>query len=327
MAGFGWDRQATEGEVTTKPKIKAIAPWFGGKRTLAAVIVEELGPHKSYWEPACGSMAVLFAKEPSSHETVNDLHGDLVNLARVVQGPAAPELYDRLQRTLMCEDLVLEAKAKVSEPYRAQGNGDADRAYWYFLISWAGRNGVSGTRRSNYQMAVRWTSGGGSGAIRFCSAVHSLPWWHQRLRRVEILCRDLFDVVPRIDDQVGTVLYLDPPYFRAGARSGSQAYLYDFQPVDHQRLATEARRFQKARVVVSYYDHPDLPELYPGWTRRMVYRQKNLHVQNRRGAGQCLAPEVLLINGPSFAAEAPEIPRAPGKAGRAGKESPGARRE
>ncbi len=77
-------------------KIKAIAPWFGGKRTMAPTIVEELGPHNSYWDIFCGSCAVLFAKEPSGHEHVNDLHGDLINLARVLQREElAVKLYER----------------------------------------------------------------------------------------------------------------------------------------------------------------------------------------------------------------------------------------
>lgn len=44
-------------------KIRAIAPWFGGKRTLAEEIVRELGKHTQYFEPFCGSAAVLFAKD------------------------------------------------------------------------------------------------------------------------------------------------------------------------------------------------------------------------------------------------------------------------
>src|SRR5690606_30294106 len=91
-------------------KITAIAPWFGGKRTMAPAIVEELGRHTQYFEPFCGSMAVLFAKEPSPKETVNDLHSDLINLARVLQHPqAAPELYERLQKVLFSEHFLREA--------------------------------------------------------------------------------------------------------------------------------------------------------------------------------------------------------------------------
>ena len=79
-------------------KIKAIAPWFGGKRTLAATVVQEIGPHKSFWDPACGGVSILLAKPRSSHETVNDLHGDLTNLAWVLQSDRAGELATRAER-------------------------------------------------------------------------------------------------------------------------------------------------------------------------------------------------------------------------------------
>lgn len=287
----------------SRPAITAIAAWYGGKRTLAPTIVAELGQHKAYWEPCCGSMAVLFAKEPSSHETVNDLHGDIINLARVIaDDQLAPQLYDRLQRTLMAEPIVLAAKAAVAIPYDID-QPDMDRAYHYFVLSWAGRNGVSGTKRYNYQMAVRWTHGGGSGAVRFRSAVESLPWWHRRLQNVEILRRDLFIVLDKIEDEPGTAIYLDPPYLRTGARTGTNPYLHEFSGEDHARLAVAASRFQAARVVISYYDDPVLDELYPDWLKRRVTVNKNLHVQNRRGSSKCEAPEVLLINGPSYASD------------------------
>lgn len=66
-------------------KVKAIAPWFGGKRTMAPDIVEQLGTHTQYFEPFAGSLSVLFAKPESQKETVCDLHGDATNLARVLQ--------------------------------------------------------------------------------------------------------------------------------------------------------------------------------------------------------------------------------------------------
>jgi DNA adenine methylase len=138
-------------------KIKAILPYFGGKRTMAPDIVVELGKHGQYFEPFCGSMAVLFAKEPSQKETVNDLHGDLINLARVIQDASAAEnLYERLQRTLFSEGLLDEA-GQVLEGWRNfSTEGDIDeksieRAYWYFLASWMGRNGTAGTARLDPQ--------------------------------------------------------------------------------------------------------------------------------------------------------------------------------
>src|SRR5690348_4092086 len=123
------------------PKINAIAPWFGGKRSMAPEIVAELGPHKAYWEPFAGSMAVLFAKEPCSHETVNDLHGDLVNLAFVISNPHyAPRLYERLIATTFCEPLFHEVRNRLRD---GACSDDVDRAYCFFVESWMGRNGVA----------------------------------------------------------------------------------------------------------------------------------------------------------------------------------------
>jgi DNA adenine methylase len=300
-------------------KIKAIVPWFGSKRSLGPTIAQELGSHRAYFSLGCGSMADLFAKEPSSHETAVDLHGRLINLALVLQDQeTAAELHGRLQDTLCCEEIFECCKWWISahDPPGIDSLADercVEDAYNYFIVSWVGRNGVAGTKRIDYQMAVRWTPGGGHGGVRFRSATESIPAWHRRLRQVMILRRDMFDVLPRIDDVAETAMYVDPPYLK-GTR-GNAEYEHEFNEApsgseglfdradwdDHRRLAAELRRFEKARVVVSYYDAPRLTELYPDWTKRDCTRQKNLHVQNRRGAAKKDAPEVLLINGPSYA--------------------------
>ena len=272
-------------------KIKSIVPYFGGKRTLAPIIVQELGKHASYWEPFCGGMSVLLAKPETSHEHVNDLHGDLINLARVIQHPRdGAKLYRRLRRTLCHE--TLHSEAKESLPHATDC---VDRAYFYFVMSWFGRNGVSGTKNCNQTFAVRWTPHGGHGGKRFGSAVESIPAWRRRMRRVVILNRDAFGVVDSIADVDGVAIYVDPPYIKKGGE-----YEHDFSPDDHVRLAEALRRFDRARVVCSYYDHPQLADLYPQWTIRRLSATKNLACSNARGSRRKDAPEVLLLNGPSY---------------------------
>lgn len=296
-------------------QINAIVPWFGGKRTMAPSIVAELGPHTQYFEPFCGSMAVLFAKEPSQKETVNDLHGDLMNLARCLQVQStAEELYDRAQRALVCEGLLRDAqKFFQANPLPAGEVADVTRAYWYFLASWMARNGTAGTKRLDYQIAVRWTKGGGSPTVRWRNVVQSIPWFHQRLQNVVLLQRDAFQILDRFEDIKGTVLYVDAPY-TAGSRTGfrkgkgsDHKYLHEFQhgsglfEDDHDRLRKILAGYKKARIVVSYYDCPEIRELYKGWTFVDHTRQKHLHAQNGRGARPKDAPEVLIINGESYA--------------------------
>lgn len=290
-------REFEDGGSRMSGTIGAIAPWFGSKRTLAPLIVEEFGPHRAYWEPFCGSLAILFEKLSSTMETVNDLNGDLVNLARVVQDDAlSVKLFDRLYRVTCSEAQHREA----AERWKAQGKlpagaePDLERAVDYFICSWNGRNGVAGTANYNQGFCRRFTKNGGHAAKRFASAVESIPDWWDRLRGVTILSADAFTLIPKIEDAKGVVIYCDPPYIEKGAK-----YLHDFTGGDHARLAEQLGRFEETRVVVSYYDHPRLAELYPAtrWTKIPLKATKALVNQGMRDKeGAVAAPEVLLVN-------------------------------
>jgi DNA adenine methylase len=295
---------------TETPSQTSLAPWFGGKRTMAADIVRQLGPHRSYWEPFCGSLAVLMNKPAVMYETVNDLHQDLVNLARVVKDEAlARQLYGRLERTLFCEALFFESqsvlRAAAADPH-AEEPARVERAYHYFLVSWMGPGGMAGTSISGQGFCKRFTSNGGSPGNRFTGAVESIPFWHERLRPVVILSGCGIELCEKVEDRRGTVIYPDPPYlekganylhdFSRGVRSGA-ASLFEGAGDDHERLAAALCRFKKTRVVVSYYDHPDLANLYPGWHKVRVKVAKNVANPGAAIEGRVDAPEVLLING------------------------------
>lgn len=309
-----------------EPAVTTLEPWFGGKRTLASEICAELGPHDSYYNLACGGLAVEFRKKISSHETLNELHGGLINLARVVASDRAPELYDRLQRTLVHEGVLADSVAWLEQaldppewngtPWPGADCGCTDlhieHAYNRFIQSWMGRNGVAGLEREAFQIAVRWTPGGGAGGVRFVSAVDGIPWWHRRLRAATIINRDLFDIIGLIADVEGVAIYLDPPYMRDGKkRTGGSAYRFEFTPKDHVRLAIEARRFKHARVVISYYDLPEVDRLYPLWHKRTFTVQKKLARQNERGPADDFVTEALYMNGPALAGESVQLPDGP----------------
>ncbi len=252
-------------------KIKALAPWFGSKRNLAPTIVKLMGEHRVYWEPFCGSMAVLLAKPPCEMETVNDLHGDLINLAKVIQDKELGfQLYDKLSRTLYAEQLFREAKERWISGDGIYGAPDIDRAYDYFVASWMGINGFSGTKRNNYQFALRWCVGGGQGATRWMNVVGSVPAWHKRIQNVVIINRDAFKILENIKDETGVAIYIDPPYFIFD--KGSK-YTHDFEDENHVELRDLLDRFKKARVIVSYYDHPKVEMLYMGWNKILMKKK------------------------------------------------------
>lgn len=285
--------------------ITSLAPWFGSKRTMAPVIVQALGSHSVYWEVFSGSMAVLLCKPSCRTEIVNDLHGDLVNLARCVQHPTAgPALYRRLRRVLASQELFNDSLAVIrSEEGDSVVSPDIDRAFHYFVASWQGMSGMAGTKTTNTHFAKRFTSGGGDSAARWLGAVRSIPQWRRRLERVQILRSDGIELCEKIEDLEGVVIYCDPPYLKKGAK-----YLHDFAPADHSRLAAALARFKRTRVVVSYYADPQLAALYPGWHLREIDASKGLVNAGRRDqGGRTSAPEVLLSNLPFGEACAPSL--------------------
>jgi DNA adenine methylase len=284
--------------------ITSLAPWFGAKRIIAAEIVREIGDHQVFWEPFCGSMAVLLAKSPCRMEVVNDLHSDLVNLARCLAHPdLGPALYRRLRRVLCSQEIFLESLDEIrSKPAPDPLAGlDPARAFDYFIASWQGMNGVAGTSTHNTNFARRFSSKGGDAGRRWSGAVASIPGWRRRLAGVQVLHSDGIDLVGRIEDRDGTAIYCDPPYLAKGAR-----YLHDFEDADHLRLAEALRRFARTRVLVSYYADDRLQDLYPGWKIRPVEVAKSLvNSRMRDESGATSAPEVLLCNGPLATSRAP----------------------
>lgn len=293
--------------------LTSVAPWFGAKRSLAPIIAQELGPHRAYCEPFCGSLAVLFALEPCSMEIANDLHGDLINLVRVLASPHYPDLAQRVARTLMAHELYRESAAMmtavedaasvpIAAAVAAVNPEHVERAYWFLVCAWQGRNGVTGvckTSNGAMHLARRFTLNGGHASTRWRGVAESIPAWHERLRGVMIDRMDAFELLAKLDDTADWAIYCDPPYLVK-----SKPYTHDFAPADHRRLAELLRRFRHARVVVSYYDHPDLADLYPAdrWTIRRLPVTKNMaNTAKRDTGGKTEAVECLILNGPSFA--------------------------
>lgn len=278
--------------------ITGLVPWFGAKRAMAARIVAEIGEHAVYWEPFCGSLAVLLSKPPARMETAIDMHGDLVNLALVLSGrDTAERLYAELRPMLPSNVLHEEAKRRLTDYCEdTTSYPNVARAADFFVASWLGRNGTIGTKMTNNNFCVRYTSNGGAPAKRWQAAVDAIPDWHDRLRNVVILRTDAIKALDRIEDKAGTAIYCDPPYLAKGA-----TYEHDFAAADHDRLAASLQRFNLTRVVVSYYEHPRLAELYPGWRKVEVPVTKVMVNQGARATGDepVKAPEVLLVNQPA----------------------------
>jgi DNA adenine methylase len=277
-------------DTTESPmKMTAVAPLAGCKRNLARRLHEVFGPHNAYWAPFCGGLGDFLTKPTARIEVLNDLHRDLTNLMKVVADrKLGPILYRRLRRIPFCQQIHTEAQDQL-----AAATDPLERAYLYFIKVWMAWSGTAGTKRSGRKMSIRYTNNGGQQATRYHNAVASIPAWRRRMRNVTILNMDAFQLIPNIEDAPGTVVYCDPPYL-----VNSVDYEHDFLPLDHVRLAQLLHRFRRTRVVVSYYRHPALADLYPGWSVTEIEVTKAIAQIAKRQSLRVRATEVVLVNQP-----------------------------
>lgn len=270
--------------------ILAVAPWAGGKRTLAPRIVELLGEHDTYVEPFVGGCSILPAKPRAAFEIINDANPAVVNVLRAMRfneyqlsRMLVPRAFDR--------QTFENAKSLLASIAPGADLIGTDIAAAQLVVWWMGANGYAGTTKTGW-FAQRHTKTGGDPAVRWESFKRSLPALAERLRNVEIHNRDFRDFLTDEKDRDAIAIYVDPPYF-----SKRIEYAHDFTAQDHVDLAAILNGFRRARVVVSYYDSPELATLYPPdrWERHEVKVSK-ASANSRRGATKTMATEMLLVN-------------------------------
>jgi site-specific DNA-adenine methylase len=255
---------------TKMPTIGAIAPWFGGNRTLAHHVGAALKGCSWVGVPFAGGMSELPHIDAISI-AVNDRHCAVINLALIIADPIeGPHLYRRLRRHAFHPQTLARAQhaCESRHAYRnahpcdfAGGNyvPSLDWAEAYFVAVWMGRSGTAGTDHEfEHNLSIRWNANGGDSTTRYRSAVKALVEWRRILARCSFSVLDCFDFLAKCQDQPGHGIYCDPPFLDVGQR-----YRHSFSLDDHARLAHALAKYTQARVVCRFYDHPLIRQLYP----------------------------------------------------------------
>lgn len=230
--------------------------YFGGKVTLAPQIAALLPPHSHYVEPYCGSLAVLLAKTPAAHETVNDLDRDLMTFWQVV----------RDQRAAFEEACALtpHSAAEHAESYHLEeGLTDLERARRVWVQLTQGRGGVrSTTGWRHYEKPC------GSTAMPDYQRgyVTRLGPAAERLMSVSLECRPALEVIESYGQHSEVLLFVDPTYLGSTRKSGG--YVHEMKDEPRHRELAKALHDCEASVVLCGYpsDLHDL-DLYAGWNR------------------------------------------------------------
>lgn len=217
--------------------------WAGGKGRQLGDLLPLIPRSQLYVEPFGGGCSVLLNKERSEVEVYNDLDGALVNLFEVVRGN---ESFEEFRQLL---DYTPYSRAEFAKCLSFEGIQDPVRRAVAFYVSI--NQSISGKRLAR---ASEWSRGRMDNlAERWYQRHEKLAAIHERIKHVQIECRDALDILEEWDT-AGTTFYCDPPYI---LETRTSKKLYAVEPGDeyHERLVDVLLKVE-GYVVLSGYDHP-----------------------------------------------------------------------
>ncbi|PYP90106.1 MAG: restriction endonuclease subunit M [Candidatus Angelobacter sp. Gp1-AA117] len=221
--------------------MKGPLSYVGGKNRLANQIIALIPKHKTYVEAFAGGAQVMFRKEPSAVEVINDLDGELVNFYRVCQAH-----HEELLRSL--EFVLLSRKwyERLSKT-PPESLTDIQRAARYFIIQKCSFGGM--VARHNF--AAHITKQPTFTPKRIPEMISSA---YKRLQNVQI--ENLpFEKVLEKYDRPTTFFYLDPPYY------GVKLYNHNFSDENFLSLKRCLSNL-KGKFLLSINDHPFIRKLF-----------------------------------------------------------------
>lgn len=226
-----------------------IIPWIGGKRRLAKHILPILPEHTCYVEPFAGAAAILFLKEPSKAEVINDINSDLITLYRVVQNHL--EEFIRHFKWQLASRQIYELLLE-TPPTTLTNIQRAVRFFYLQKLSFGGK--VSGQT-----FGTATTSPPRLNLLRL---EEELSLAHLRLSRITIEHLPWQKCISKYD-RPHTLFFADPPYWQ------TEGYGTDFGIEQYESLAWVMKTSQ-GRFLTTVNNHPDMKKVFKAFTMKTV---------------------------------------------------------
>jgi len=256
--------------LTPEPVAKTIWGSPAGKKRLADRLVAMLPAHKTYVEPFAGSGAVLFAKEPSAVEVINDADPEIAEAYRLVKKLTPVEL-ERLKKLPWTGD-EKTFKGLLDE----QPSDDVERLHRFLYL----------THFSYGKMRGRSYSPSVDGVE--ARTIARIEQFGPRLKRVKVYGGDYEKVVRKYDSK-DTVFFLDPPYPGYNVDVGESEF-------DEERFF-DLLKSLKGRFLITYGIRGKFPAMVKNsefWSKRI--RTPRTIASMRGVGGSSVLTQLLVAN-------------------------------
>jgi len=236
--------------------------YYGGKANLAIKIVPLIPRSRIYAEVYGGGASILMNLSPRPVEIYNDINKNVVNLFRCLQDvKRAEKLHRRLCFTLYS----VEEFQLAMDMLRNKSQAQDDRAWAQYVIcnqGFAGHENINGTKgnwgrvfTSNRKMA--------GNVSRYWSRFDNFEFWHRRLAKVQIDCKDAIEFI-QYWDSTDTTFYLDPPYV-LNTRKAKKTYQYECGDSHHKKLVKTLLKIKGNAILSGYNNDLYKPLTDAGW--------------------------------------------------------------
>lgn len=247
------------------PVMGSFCGWLGGKTKLRTTIINCIPKHICYVEVFAGSATIFFGKpaKMSRIEILNDIHGELINLMKVISGTYFDE---SIRQEFIGYVRNMPASRSAYEDWKTwkadQLNNltPAARAFrFYYCV----KKGFSCVPTGGYEASPKTNSryNMNTDFDQFASRF--------RERNAQIENLDFEELITKYNRPDAQTFYMaDPPYFIA---NNTNYYDFVFTEEDHKRLKDcfDKVHAQGNKFLITYDDVPEVLELYKDY---FIYR-------------------------------------------------------
>lgn len=244
--------------------MKTPISYYGGKQSMLNDILPLIPPHITYVEPFAGGLAVLFAKNISKAEIINDLNANVTNFYEQLK-MNFEELKNIINATPYCRDVYRKARVIYDAPFLFSA---VHRAWAFWVVTNQGFSNQIGSWRAS-------SSRGKESRMIKNKKESFLRELSERISCVQIENADAVHLIERFDDK-DTFYYLDPPYVGA-----NQGHYRGYSQEDFNELL-EVLATLKGKFLLSSYPNEILSKFVKRKKWHSVGLDKFLSASNKR---------------------------------------------